>query len=258
MRPSIRQPNSQVRQYFGKFRAKVEENIDPLFLGRIVAKIAIMPDVVLNWCMPCVPYAGMQVGFYAIPPIGANVWIEFEGGDLNFPIWTGCFWGEGEVPVATPEPPNPLVKVWKTEFATFIMNDTPEIGGIEIQCTPPSVNDILTIKMDALGITISAPPATITMIPEEGITLTFPPDVIAMNEGGITATVPPSVLTINEGSIDVVAPAISATAEGEISMTAGAALTAEAGAEVSVSAGAALEITATAEMSLTAVLININ
>jgi hypothetical protein len=42
--------------------------------------------------LPCTPYARPNVGFYAIPPIGANVWIEFEGGDPSYPIWSGGFW----------------------------------------------------------------------------------------------------------------------------------------------------------------------
>ena len=51
-----------------------------------------------SWAYPSVPYAGLQTGFYAIPPVGANVWVEFEGGDPDHPIWTGCFWGPGEAP----------------------------------------------------------------------------------------------------------------------------------------------------------------
>ena len=48
--------------------------------------------------MPCAPFAGSGVGFFALPPVGANVWVEFEGGDPDYPIWSGCFWGAGEVP----------------------------------------------------------------------------------------------------------------------------------------------------------------
>ena len=92
---------SQFEKYYGKYRGKVLENDDPLFLGRILAEVAAVSGMTMNWCMPCTPYAGSDVGFYAIPPIGANVWIEFEGGDTNYPIWSGCFWGSAsEVPSA--------------------------------------------------------------------------------------------------------------------------------------------------------------
>lgn len=265
---------SRFKRYFGKYRAKVEDNEDPLFLGRIVAKVAVMPHVSLDWCMPCVPYAGAGVGFYAIPPIGANVWIEFEGGDMNYPIWSGCFWGEGEVPIVTEEPPNPLIKTLKTATAKIVVDDTPEIGGITISCGPPAVDGLLSMQFNSLGITISAPPALIKMIMEEGITLTYPPAVITMGEEGIVATMPPSVVSISEEAVSIEAPVINGTAEGEVSieaggavsveagaemsLSAGAALTVEAGAEASLTAGAAMEITGGVEMSLMAPLVNIN
>ena len=47
-----------------------------------------------GWALPAVPYAGDGVGFFMIPPIGASVWIEFEHGDPDYPIWTGCFWAD--------------------------------------------------------------------------------------------------------------------------------------------------------------------
>jgi uncharacterized protein involved in type VI secretion and phage assembly len=55
-------------------------------------------DATSGWCSPCVPYAGPQVGFVMLPERGSGVWIEFEGGDLSFPIWTGCYWNNGDVP----------------------------------------------------------------------------------------------------------------------------------------------------------------
>ena len=174
----------QYERYYGKYRGKVTDNVDPLFLGRIQADVAAVSGMLLNWCMPCVPYAGDGVGFYAIPPIGANVWIEFEGGDPNYPIWSGCFWAEDEVPEAN-EPPNPEVKIFKTQFATLVMNDTPEVGGITLECHPEAVTTPLSMVFDSRGITITAPPCIISMITEEGITLTYPPDVIAMTEDTI-------------------------------------------------------------------------
>lgn len=78
-------------KYYGKFRGKVRNNIDPLGRGRILADVPEISGIELNWCMPCVPYT-QDVRDAAIPPVGANVWIEFERGDLDFPIWSGCFW----------------------------------------------------------------------------------------------------------------------------------------------------------------------
>jgi uncharacterized protein involved in type VI secretion and phage assembly len=66
---------------------------------RIQASVpSVLPMGTTGWCMPCVPYAGPQVGFVMLPEVGSGVWIEFEGGDVSYPIWTGCFWRTDEVP----------------------------------------------------------------------------------------------------------------------------------------------------------------
>jgi hypothetical protein len=95
---SVEQLGSEPEKLFGKYRGKVKNNLDPLGLGRILAEVPAV-RMSLNWCMPCVPYAAGGVGFHAIPPIGTNVWIEFEGGGIDYPIWSGCFWLEGEIPI---------------------------------------------------------------------------------------------------------------------------------------------------------------
>jgi hypothetical protein len=218
----------QYERYYGKYRGKVLENVDPLLLGRIQAEVAAVSGMVLNWCMPCVPYAGDGVGFYAIPPIGANVWIEFEGGDPNYPIWSGCFWAEDEVPWGTSEPPNPQVKVFKTAFCTLVMNDTPEVGGIKIECHPEAVDVPLSMVFDSLGITITAPPAIIKMITEEGISLIYPPDLIEMTEDTIEITVPPASVTLTSEAIAVEAPVVDVTAEGAVAIEAGGDVNVEA------------------------------
>jgi hypothetical protein len=231
---------SKFEKHYGKYRGKVLENNDPLFLGRILANVAAVPGMTMNWCMPCVPYAGRGVGFYAIPPIDADVWIEFEGGDTNYPIWSGCFWSEGEVPTGG-EPANPMVKVFKTAFATLILNDTPEVGGITLECHPTAVTVPLSMKFDSTGITILAPPAMIKMITEEGITLSYPPDVIAMTEETIEIAVPASSVTINSAAIEMEAPTVNTTA-GAVGI--------EAGAEVSVEATGMISLASLAEVSV--------
>lgn len=87
-------------RYFGKYRGTVVNNIDPMLTGRIQA---IVPDVSqvapTSWCMPCLPMTGVQAGIVTVPPVGAGVWIEFERGDPDYPIWTGCFFGAAaEIP----------------------------------------------------------------------------------------------------------------------------------------------------------------
>jgi uncharacterized protein involved in type VI secretion and phage assembly len=91
--------------YFGKYRATVVENDDPDKRGRLKLRIpgALGTDVVSGWALPCVPYGGVaDQGFFFIPEIDAAVWVEFEEGKLDYPIWVGTFWakpgGNSEVP----------------------------------------------------------------------------------------------------------------------------------------------------------------
>lgn len=199
-------------RYYGKYRGKVVENIDPLVLGRIIAEVPALPGSILNWAMPSVPYAGLQVGFFAIPPIGANVWIEFEEGDPGRPIWGGCFWGEGEVPL---ENVLPELKIFKTDFITMMLNDTPEAGGFTLECLPPAVNVPLTLTCNAEGITISCPEAVINMT-EETITLTVPESLAVLSSELIELTVPESSLSLTPETVTLTVPPAEATLTAEV------------------------------------------
>jgi hypothetical protein len=118
-------------QFFGKYRGTVASNLDPMQQGRIQVRVpAVLGDGRMSWAMPCVPYAGSGVGFFAVPPVGANIWVEFEGGDPDYPIWSGCFWGLGEVPAM---PALAEMKVFKTDTCTITLNDLPGVGGVTIE-----------------------------------------------------------------------------------------------------------------------------
>jgi hypothetical protein len=112
-------------QFVGKFRGRVIDNTDPLQQGRLQAMV---PDVLGNevsgWALPCAPYAGNQVGLYAMPPVGANVWVEFEAGDPSRPIWTGGWWGPAELPVDNAgAAPTPDLKILRTGAGLMLVLD---------------------------------------------------------------------------------------------------------------------------------------
>jgi hypothetical protein len=150
--------------YYGKYRGKVENNLDPMMLGRVQVSVpAVLGEGTLSWAMPCVPYAGSGVGFFMIPPVDANVWVEFEGGDIDYPIWSGCFWGIGEVP-ATPAVPQ--MKVIKLDSITLTLSELPGVGGVTLEVSPPSVGLPLKMTFDVNGIKLEAGPlGTVELTP---------------------------------------------------------------------------------------------
>lgn len=127
--------NDECPRFHGKYRGVVTDNKDPRGLGRIRAKVQdVFGAEDSGWALPCLPYAGKGVGLYLIPPTNAFVWMEFEHGDPDYPIWTGCFWAEGEVPVKSARNETlPEKKVLKTELATITLNDSSSEGGITIE-----------------------------------------------------------------------------------------------------------------------------
>ena len=208
------------QRFYGKYRGIVRNNEDPLGLGRIRAEVAVVYGSKLNWALPCTPYAGSGVGFYAIPPVGANVWLEFEGGDPNYPIWVGCFWDEGQVPRGPEELPNPATKIFKTEFIKMVLNDLPEVGGFTLECSPEAVATPLKMVFNSTGIEINAAPAIIKLVTEEGITLEFPPGTISMTGTAITSEIPESTLTLNEGVILINSGDVTVTATADVAIEA--------------------------------------
>ena len=84
-------------RFYGKYRGVVTD-VDASTM-RVKASVpSVLPMGGTGWCMPCVPYAGPQVGMIMLPEVGSGVWIEFEGGDVSYPIWVGGYWHAGEVP----------------------------------------------------------------------------------------------------------------------------------------------------------------
>jgi hypothetical protein len=142
-----------MRQFLGKYRGTVANNADPQMMGRLQVSVpAVLGEGRLSWAMPCAPYGGSGVGFFAIPPNGANIWVEFEGGDPDYPIWSGCFWGLGEVPA---QPAVPFVKILKTDNIMLKLDDTPGAGGFTLEVNPPVVPMLVKIACTASGIEIS-------------------------------------------------------------------------------------------------------
>ena len=148
---------------YGKYRATVVNNVDPLQIGRIQAMV---PDVAgfvpSTWAMPCVPVAGINTGVFTVPIIGSGVWVEFERGDPDYPVWVGGYWGTAaEVPVlAHAVPPGVTGITLQTPLKNgLVISDvTGPTGGILIQTTTGamiSVSDVGIIISNGKGAVIN-------------------------------------------------------------------------------------------------------
>lgn len=139
------------KQFFGKYRGTVSQNKDPLMIGRVRAKVPdVMGDLESGWAMPCAPFGGAATGFFALPTSGAGVWIEFEHGDPDYPIWSGCWWSSAaELPPVLLAPPYKKVMIQTEGGHSIVLDDTPGIGGITLKTSGGQ-----KIALTALGIEI--------------------------------------------------------------------------------------------------------
>jgi uncharacterized protein involved in type VI secretion and phage assembly len=146
---------SEPKKYFGKYRGTVLNVVDPEQRGRIQVMV---PDVsgfaLSSWAMPAFPIGGIQMGMFSLPLPGSGVWIEFEQGDLDYPIWTGIFFGSAaEVPLmAHLVPPAVPGIVLQTVLQNgLLISDVPgPTGGIMLKTTAGAM-----ILINEIGITIS-------------------------------------------------------------------------------------------------------
>ena len=175
-------PGADPPRYYGKYRGTVAQNIDPQQIGRIVAQV---PDVLgatqSTWALPSGAAAGSQAGCYIVPPIGSQVWIEFEQGDPDYPVWSGGFWGSaGDVPTAANSPaatpPGQNIVLQTTGGNMLLLSDapsTPTTGGIVIK------SGAAMIVVNDTGIYIDN---------GQGAVITMLGSTVDVNSAGLTVT----------------------------------------------------------------------
>jgi len=166
-------------RYYGKYRGMVLNNIDPMQQGRLQVQV---PDVAglipASWAMPCVPIAGLQNGMVALPVIGSGVWVEFEQGDPNFPIWVGCFWGSAaEIPALAMATPPGLPAI------TF---QTPLQNGLTISDLPGPTGGIML--KSATGATLIVNDTGIYIQNGKGASITLLGPSVTINNGALMVT----------------------------------------------------------------------
>ena len=166
--------NNSEKKYFGKYRGTVINNVDPKLEGRLLVQV---PDVLglvpSSWAVPCVPLAGptgAQMGAYFVPPIGAGVWVEFEQGDPEYPIWVGCRWGSAaDVPALAHAglPVSPNIVMQTSGQNSLVISDLPgPTGGIMLKSTTGAtiiVNDTGIYIQNGKGASIVMAGPTVTI-----------------------------------------------------------------------------------------------
>jgi uncharacterized protein involved in type VI secretion and phage assembly len=155
MQQAAGQLQSQADRHYGKYRALVTDNEDPSGLARLKARVPeVLGDVDSGWALPSVPYAGDGVGSHLIPPVGAGVWLEFEAGDVSRPIWSGCWWGQDQIPKddggSAAKPP---VKIIRSEKGLMVSLDD---DGQKITISDENASNLVTIKAQDGEITVKA------------------------------------------------------------------------------------------------------
>ena len=164
-------PETTTRRYYGKHRGTVVNNVDPMQIGRIQVIVPDVSNVVpTSWAMPCVPIGGIQSGIFCIPAIGSGVWVEFEQGDPDYPIWSGGWWGSpGDVPALALAgvPASPSIVLQTQLQNTLAISDLPgPAGGILIKSTTGAmilVNDVGITIQNGKGASIVMAGPTVTV-----------------------------------------------------------------------------------------------
>ena len=166
-------------QYYGKYRGTVFDNVDPLMIGRLMVIVPDVSNVIPStWAMPCFPFAGIQNGFFAVPAIGSGVWVEYEQGDPDYPIWTGCFFGT------------------RDEAPALALGTPPGLQSVVIQTVGQNTLMISDSPGPTGGILLKSQTGALISISDTGITIS--------NGQGATILMTGPAVTVNEGALEVI------------------------------------------------------
>lgn len=162
---------------YGKYRGTVVNNVDPQQIGRVQAIVPAVSGVALSsWAMPCFPVAGAQTGNVGVPPPGAGVWIEFEGGDTDYPIWSGCFFGSvAEVPALHLASPSPI---------PALTMQTPLQNGLTVSDLPGPTGGI--VLKSATGASVIVNDTGIYIQNGRGASIVLAGPSVTVNNGALT------------------------------------------------------------------------
>jgi Type VI secretion system/phage-baseplate injector OB domain len=169
------------RRYYGKFRGTVVSNVDPLSQGRLIVSVPDVKQLLPStWALPCVPFTGTAMGTYVVPPpIGAGVWVEFEQGNPEHPIWVGCFWDEQ---------PAPGQAGLLAQIASRTGPGTP----------------MMSIEIPGAGIAVTSIPVPFGPVPGNVTLFVAPATSVSLSPAGVSITAPTVSITTPKFSVNEV------------------------------------------------------
>lgn len=198
---------------YGKFRGIVTDNKDPEKRGRLKILIpAVLADQETDWALPCLPYGGFdQQGMFMVPQVDAQLWVEFEEGDINRPIWVGTFWQQtSDVPEGAAKD-EPTTRLLQTQSGHILQFDDEE-GEEQFRLFHPADAEMLIDKNGTISLrdtsgamlTMDAENNEIVVEDANGNIMTMDSagtkvedangNVVEMSAAGITAEAPKIVL----------------------------------------------------------------
>jgi uncharacterized protein involved in type VI secretion and phage assembly len=168
-----------VATFYGKYRGTVIDNNDPMQMGRLQLQVPDVSNVLPStWAMPSAPFAGSQCGSVSIPPVGSSVWVEFEQGDSDYPIWSGGFWGS-----SSEVPPSALAVPTGTQAIVL-----QSVGGQILMLSDQSGSSGGILLKSSSGASIAINDQGITIDNGQGATITLSSNSVSINQGALQVT----------------------------------------------------------------------
>ena len=145
-------------KYYGKYRGLVVDNQDPEKRARVTLQVpAIMGnEAVTHWAEPCLPFGGLvDQGLFLVPEVGSQVWVDFEAGDINHPIWTGTTWQQTDDVPQEASDRSPNMRQLKTPSGQILSFDDTE-GEEEIRLYHPADAELIIDPEGVVQVTDAA------------------------------------------------------------------------------------------------------
>jgi len=139
-----------VGRYYSSYRAFVYDNKDPENLNRLQLLVPhlnpSLPDK--TWAYQKNNFSGKGYGIHMLPKKGDLVWVEYEYGDLDYPVWSFGHFGESDKPE---EFTDDNVYGFKTPRGSIVLfNDVKDQETISIRLK--GYKDTIEIKLDEIEI----------------------------------------------------------------------------------------------------------